>query len=102
MGTGANQIATKKDLYTAFGAFSSASTSRECPTYAEVIAEGLIVSTTLGSKRLVKYSLISKPVVTSGISISQTVWSAPSSTGSITVNVTLTNATGFSVSDNAT
>lgn len=59
MGTSANQIATKKDLYTAFGAFSSASTSRECPTYEEVIAEGLIVSTTLDSKRLVKYSLIS-------------------------------------------
>jgi ferritin-like metal-binding protein YciE len=59
MGTAANQIATKKDLYTAFGAFSSASTSRECPTYAEVIAEGLAVSTTLASNRLVKFSLIS-------------------------------------------
>ena len=59
MGTAANQIATKKDLYTAFGAFSSASTSRECPTYAEVIAEGLVVSTTLASNRLVKFSLIS-------------------------------------------
>lgn len=63
MGTGANQIATKKDLYTAFGAFSSASTSRECPTYAEVIAEGLVVSTTLASNRLVKYSLISAGTV---------------------------------------
>lgn len=63
MGTAANQIATKKDLYTAFGAFSSASTSRECPTYAEVIAEGLVVSTTLASNRLVKFSLISASAV---------------------------------------
>lgn len=102
MGTGANQIATKKDLYTAFGAFSSASTSRECPTYAEVIAEGLVVSTTLDSNRLVKYSLISRAVVASSISLSRATWNASNTTGSVTIIVTLTNATGFSVSDNAT
>lgn len=102
MGTGANQIATKKDLYTAFGAFASASTSRECPTYAEIIAEGLIVSTTLDSKRLVKYSLISAAVVQSGISLSSTSWYVGSNSASVNVTVTLTNATGFTVTDNAT
>ena len=67
MATGTNGIATKEDLYTAFGAFSSASTSKQCPTYAEIIAEGLIVSTTLNSNQLVKYSLISAAVVSDPI-----------------------------------
>jgi ferritin-like metal-binding protein YciE len=61
MATGINGIATKEDLYTAFRAFSSASTSKQCPTYAEIIAQGLVVSTTLSSNQLVKYSLISAP-----------------------------------------
>lgn len=100
MATETNGIATKEDLYIAFRAFSSASTSKQCPTYAEVIAEGLVVSTTLNSNQLVKYSLIS--AVPSGISLSAYSWGINSSSASMNVTVTLTNATGFTVTDNAT
>lgn len=100
MATETNGIATKEDLYIAFRAFSSASTSKQCPTYAEIIAEGLVVSTTLNSNQLVKYSLIS--AVPSGISLSVYSWGINSSSASMNVTVTLTNATGFTVTDNAT
>ena len=76
MGRGINQIATIGDLREDFGAFSGSTYDDElkrCPVYSEIIAQGLIVSTTLSSNRLVKYSLISRAVAASGISINQAI-----------------------------
>lgn len=102
MGRGTNQIATIGNLQEDFGVFSSSTTPNLCPTYAEIIAEGLIVSTTLSNNRLVKYSLISAAVVPSSISLSSYSWNISASSASVNITVTLTNATGFTVTDNAT